>query len=488
MVVRTFLYRPQPSTVMEHPPLRLYNTLTRSKEPFTPMNGKEVRLYTCGPTVYNYAHIGNLRTYIFEDILKRILLYNELKVLHVMNITDVGHLTGDNEGDADSGEDKMLKGAKREGKTVWEIAEFYTKAFQQDMHALQILNPDIWCKATDHIAEQIAMIQLLEKRGFTYAAGGNVYFDTSKLEDYGKLARLNLAELQSGARVDIDKNKRNPTDFVLWFTKSKFEDQEMKWESPYGRGYPGWHIECSAMSVKYLGDQFDIHCGGIDHIAVHHTNEIAQTEAATGKQPWVQLWMHGEFLVIDKGKMAKSGENFIKLQTLVDKGYTPLVYRYFCLTAAYRQQLSFSWESMDTAKNGYDAIRTKILDLHEKKGQGSSAENREHEHKQAFLEAINDDLNMPQALAALWQMLRDDQLANERKILLAEKFDEVFGLGIKDFAQQEVPNDILELARARELARKNKDFATSDKLRDEIKQKGYIIDDKPDNAYTIRRA
>jgi cysteinyl-tRNA synthetase len=452
------------------------------------MNGKEVRLYTCGPTVYNYAHIGNLRTYIFEDILKRVLLYNELKVLHVMNITDVGHLTGDNEGDADSGEDKMLKGAKREGKTVWEIAEFYTKAFQQDMHALQILSPDIWCKATDHIAEQIAMIQLLEQRGFTYAAGGNIYFDTSKLEDYGKLARLNLAELQSGARVDIDKNKRNPADFVLWFTKSKFEDQEMKWESPYGRGYPGWHIECSAMSVKYLGDQFDIHCGGIDHIAVHHTNEIAQTEAATGKQPWVQLWMHGEFLVIDKGKMAKSGENFIKLQTLVGKGYAPLIYRYFCLTAAYRQQLSFSWESMDTAKNGYDAIRTKILDLHEKKGHGSSTENREHDHKQAFLEAINDDLNMPQALAALWQMLRDDQLANERKILLAEKFDEVFGLGIKDFAQQEIPNDILELARARELARKNKDFATSDKLRAEIKQKGYIIDDKPDNAYNIRRA
>lgn len=253
------------------------------------------------------------------------------------------------------------------------------------------------------------------------------------------------------------------------------------------KGSPGWHIECSAMSMKYLGEQFDIHCGGIDHIPVHHTNEIAQAEGATGKKPWVQLWMHSEFLVIDKGKMAKSGENFLTLQVLIDKGYDPLVYRYFTLTASYRQQLSFSWEALESAKNGYDSIRTKILDLHEKISEGTSKENKEAEHKEAFLDAINDDLNMPQALAVLWAVLRDDELANERKIKLAEEFDQVLGLGIADFANQEIPQEILELARARELARKNRDFATSDKLRDEIKEKGYILDDKKD-GYSIRKA
>ncbi|MEK6845573.1 MAG: cysteine--tRNA ligase, partial [Nanoarchaeota archaeon] len=268
----------------------LYNTLSRKKEEFVPLDKKEVRLYTCGPTVYNYAHIGNLRAYLFEDWLKRVLLFNGYRVNHVMNITDVGHLTSD----ADTGEDKMLKGAKREGKTVWEVAEFYTRAFQKDIQKLNILSPTIWCKATEHIKEQIELIKKLEKKGFTYVAGGNVYFDTSKLKDYGKLARLDLtAEKTAKARVEKDANKRNPHDFVLWFTKSKFQEQEMKWASPWGSaGYPGWHIECSAMSMKYLGEQFDIHCGGIDHIQVHHTNEIAQSEAATGKKPWVKYWLH----------------------------------------------------------------------------------------------------------------------------------------------------------------------------------------------------
>src|SRR3989338_8667274 len=275
--------------------ISVYNTLSRKKEQFRPLFSDSIRLYTCGPTVYNYAHLGNLRSYIFEDILKRVLLFNGYKVKHVMNITDVGHLTSD----ADEGEDKMLKGARREKKTVWEVAEFYTRAFKQDMKKLHLLPPNILCKATDHITEQIEMVQILEKKGFTYFRDGNVYFDTSKLKDYGKLASLNLAK-ERRARVESDLNKKNPHDFVLWFTKSKFQEQEMKWPSPWGlEGYPGWHIECSAMASKYLGEQFDIHCGGIDHIPVHHTNEIAQSEAAFGKKPWVKYWLHNEFLIID---------------------------------------------------------------------------------------------------------------------------------------------------------------------------------------------
>ena len=469
---------------MEHPPIHAYNTLTRSKVPLVPLDGKRIRLYTCGPTVYNYAHIGNLRAYLFEDFLKRTLIYNDTPVLHVMNITDVGHLTSD----ADEGEDKMLKGAKREGKTVWEVAEFYTKAFKTDIDRLNIIEPDIWCKATDHINEQIEMIRRLETKGYTYVAGGNVYFDITKLDDYGKLARLNLDDLQAGARIDIDANKHHPMDFVLWFTKSKFDDQEMKWDSPWGRGYPGWHIECSAMSMKYLGEQFDIHCGGIDHIAVHHTNEIAQAEAAIGKKPWVNVWMHNEFLVIDKGKMAKSGENFLTLQVLIDKGIEPLVYRYFNMTATYRQQLSFSWEALDSAKNSFEALKSKIRDLHEHKSEGTSAPEREHELRAMFNNAINDDLNMPQALAVLWTTLREGDLANERKITLAEEFDRVLGLDIVEMGvADDIPADIKALAHERAEAKAKKDWAASDRLRAEINAKGYVIDDKKDGAYAIRK-
>jgi cysteinyl-tRNA synthetase len=402
-----------------------------------------------------------------------------------MNITDVGHLTSD----ADEGEDKMLKGAKREGKTVWQIAEFYTNAFQDDIKRLNILEPNIWCKATDHIKEQIEMIENLEKKGFTYTAGGNVYFDIAKLPDYGKLAQLNLDDLQAGARIDVDQNKRHPADFALWFTKSKFDDQEMKWDSPWGRGYPGWHIECSAMSTKYLGEQFDIHCGGIDHITVHHTNEIAQTEAATGKQPWVNIWMHSEFLVIDKGKMAKSGDNFLTLQVLIDKGYDPIIYRYFCLTAHYKQQLQFSYDGLDSAKGAYESLKSKVQHLHEHKGDGASKDGVEHKYKVQFLDAINDDLNMPQALAVMWSMLRDDELANERKIVLAELFDEVLGLRVQEMGvRDEIPEDIAELAHKRLEAKQNKNWALSDELRNKINAAGYAIDDKKDGTYTIRKS
>jgi cysteinyl-tRNA synthetase len=462
--------------------IRLYNTLTRAKEPITPLDGKTVKLYTCGPTVYHYAHIGNLRTYIFEDILTR-TLRKQFPVLHVMNITDVGHLTSD----SDEGEDKMEKGAAREGKSVWDVAKFYTDAFQKDIALLGIRSPDIWCKATDHIKEQIQQIQQLERNGFTYVIEDGVYFDTAKLDDYGKLAKLDIEGLKAGARIEMAEGKRNPTDFALWkFSPKTDAKRAMEWDSPWGVGFPGWHIECSAMSMKYLGEQFDIHCGGIDHINVHHTNEIAQAEGATGKKPWVTVWMHGEFLVMDKGKMSKSSGDFLTLQVLIDKGYDPLVYRYFCLTASYRQQLSFSFEALDTAKSGYQSLKNKVRDLHERRAEGNDAPHpdahgKTHALREQFLDAINDDLNMPQALAATWAVLRDDTLTNSQKLALAEEFDTVLGLALLDL-HEEIPAEILTLAKERDQARAAKDWAASDRLRDAIKAQGFIVEDSKDGT------
>ena len=370
--------------------LTLYNTLTNKKEKFKSMK-EVVGLYTCGPTVYNYAHIGNLRSFIFEDVLKRVLLFNGYKVKHVMNITDVGHLTSD----ADEGEDKMLKGARREKKTVWEIAEFYTKAFQDDLNKLNILFPNKLAKATDHIKEQIEMIQILEKKGFTYTKGGNVYFDTSKLKDYGKLTNL---DFESQARVSKDKNKKNQHDFVLWFTKSKFDSQEMKWDSPLGMGYPGWHIECSAMASKYLGKQFDIHCGGMDLAPIHHTNEIAQAEASFGKR-WVNYWLHSEFLVLKKGeKMSKSSGEFLTLSLLEEKGFSPLVYRYFCLGTSYRNPLMYSEEALESARNSLKKLFDKVLELKKSK-HGKDKVSLRKKYLTRFTKEVNDDMNTPKALA-----------------------------------------------------------------------------------------
>jgi len=349
--------------------LKIYNTLTKQKEEFKPIKTgwfRKVGLYTCGPTVYNFAHIGNLRSYIFEDILKRVLKYNGYKVKHVMNITDVGHLTSD----ADEGEDKMEKGAKREGKTAWEIAEFYTQAFKSNLHDLNIIEPDVWCKATDHIKEQIKLVQKLIDRGFTYETSDGIYFDTTKIDDYGKMANLKNQELQAGVRVDIGE-KRNAHDFALWkwsspnchpeLVSGSLPKRQMEWSAFNHIGFPGWHIECSAMSMKYLGEQFDIHCGGIDHIPVHHTNEIAQSESVTGKKPWVKYWMHGEFLLTGSDKMAKAGDNFLTLQTLKDKNINPLAYRYLLLQTHYRKQLTFSWEALEAAESGlkhfYDEVK-----------------------------------------------------------------------------------------------------------------------------------
>ncbi len=462
--------------------LNLFNTLTRKKEFFVPFNEKLVRYYACGPTVYHFAHIGNLRSYIFEDVLKRTLLWNKFKVKHVMNITDVGHLTSD----ADSGEDKMLLGAQREHKTVWEIADFYTKAFQDDLKKLHILSPDIWCKATDHIKEQIALIKKLEKKGFTYIAGGNVYFDTSKLSDYGKLAQLNL-NADAKARVEKDSHKKNSHDFVLWFTKSKFQEQEMKWPSPYGLGYPGWHLECSAMSMKYLGEQFDIHCGGIDHIPVHHTNEIAQSEAAIGKKPWVKYWMHNEFLVVAEGKrMGKSEGNILTLSTLEEKGFHPLDYRYFCLGTHYRMPLMFSDEALEGAKNARKKLVEKVLELKKVKKNEPTNQDLADDYLDRFTEQINDDLNTPQALATMWEMLRDEGLNGKEKYALLLKFDTVFGLDLKKVKEEKVPAAIIQLAEERLRVRLAKDWKKADELRQKIALLGYVVGDTKE-GYEIKK-
>ncbi|MBI4215413.1 MAG: cysteine--tRNA ligase [Parcubacteria group bacterium] len=461
----------------------LYNTLTRQKELFTPTDPKQVTLYTCGPTVYHYAHIGNLRAYVFEDILKRALKYSGYPVLHVMNITDVGHLTSD----ADEGEDKIEKGARREGKTVWEIANFYTKAFKKDIKRLNIRNPDIWCKATDHIPEQIALIQTLEQKGLTYKISDGIYFNTSKFPRYGDLAQLDIEGLKEGARIGKHGEKRNPSDFALWKFSPKDTQRQMEWDSPWGKGFPGWHIECSAMSMKYLGETIDIHCGGIDHISVHHTNEIAQSESATGK-PFVRYWLHGEHLLIGESgeKMAKSGENFITLQTLMDKGIDPLAYRYLLLTAHYRSKLQFSWESLEAAQTAYYKLRQTISAMPQAKQPLSKAAKN---YKKSFISAINDDLNAPRAIALLWEIVKSDKIPEPEKKKLVLNFDRVLGLNLGKplpTIEYKIPQEILALANKREEARKNKNWPLADQIREDIEKRGYTIEDTKD-GYQIKK-
>ncbi|OGJ89691.1 MAG: cysteine--tRNA ligase [Candidatus Raymondbacteria bacterium RifOxyC12_full_50_8] len=455
----------------------LYNTRTRSKEPFV-SQGDCVSLYTCGPTVYNFAHIGNLRTFLFEDILKRTLLFNGLKVKHVMNITDVGHLVSD----ADTGDDKMETGAVREGKTVWDIAAFYTQAVMADFKKLNFIPADIYCKATDHIAEQINLIKTLEDKGYAYIIDDGVYFDTSKFSRYADFARLRIDELEAGARVEMVKGKRQVTDFALWKFSPKDKQRQMEWESPWGKGFPGWHIECSAMAMKHLGETPDIHCGGIDHIPVHHTNEIAQSEAATGK-PFANFWLHGEFLVLEKEKMAKSGGNFIILKTLEERGIGPFVYRFFCLSAHYRAPLAFSWEAIQNAQQGYNSLVSKISELRNNPGLGFPTDVQPYEVE--FQREINDDLNMPRAIAVLWKVLRSDALQNSQKLALAESFDRVFGLGLGQVSGtfvSDIPAELLQLLNERNQARKAKDWPLSDCLRDTILEKGYKIIDTATGA------
>lgn len=452
-------------------PLYLYDTYSRKLREFQPLSPEQVSLYTCGPTVYDYAHIGNLRTYLFEDLLKRILLFNGYKVKHVMNITDVGHLVSD----ADEGEDKMEKGSRRMSKTVWQIAEYYADAFRADLKHLNIIEPTIWCKATEHILEQIKTIRQIEANGYTYRTADGIYFDTAKLPDYGYLARLDIEGLHAGARVELG-DKRNATDFALWkfspTSASGAPRRQMEWGSPWGVGFPGWHIECSAMSAKYLGNFFDIHCGGEDHIPVHHTNEIAQTQACYGTH-LANFWLHGYFLQLDSSKMSKSSGEFLRLQLLIDKGYDPLAYRFFCLSANYRAKLNFNWESLDGAATALNRLRSTQYEWGAPSAPDSAFVAR-------FTEQINDDLNAPRALAVMWDLLRSDLPKAVKKATLL-KFDEVFGLGLADWkpAENTIPAHILVLADERQRARKEKRFADSDTLRAQIAAAGYLVEDTP---------
>ncbi len=452
--------------------LTLYNSLTRKKELFEPSHPPKVGLYTCGPTVYNYAHIGNLRTYIFEDILKRALAYNGFKVKHVMNITDVGHLTGDR----DMGEDKLEKGARREGKSAWEIAEFYTERFKEDLKNLNILAPTLWCKATDTVPDQVALIQTLEAKGYTYRTGDGIYFDTSRFRDYAKLSHQNLEALQEGARVEKNPEKRNATDFALWKFSPPGIQRQMEWDSPWGIGFPGWHIECSAMSMKYLGDMLDIHCGGTDHIDVHHTNEIAQSEAATGK-PFFRYWMHGAFLIIAGGKkMAKSEDNFLTLEaSFIRMKIDPLAFRFASFLTHYRKPMEYSDEGITAAQNGLQHLRNQVRTLMD----GARATSVDEAYQQKFTAALNNDLNMPQVLAVVQELLKSD-LDPGTKLATVLDYDRVLGLDLDQVsAEQELPSEIQSLVDARGQARKDKDWALSDQLRDQIQAMGFTVQDGP---------
>jgi len=456
--------------------LLLYNTASRNKESFTlPEGVPEVRLYACGPTVYHYAHIGNLRTYLFEDLLRRSLEYFGFKVRHVVNITDVGHLTSDE----DEGEDKMEKGAARVGKSVWEVAEFYTKKFKEDLELLNILSPTVWCKATDYIAEQIKLIEKLEEKGYTYRTSDGIYFDSLKFPKYTEFARLDIVGLKSGARIDIGE-KKFATDFALWKFSPKDKKRAMEWDSPWGVGFPGWHIECSAMSMSLLGETIDIHCGGTDHIRVHHTNEIAQSECATGK-PFARFWMHGEFLRENSSdKMSKSTGEFLTLDTLIQKGFDPMAYRLFSLTSHYRNYLNFSWEAMENAMDSLGALRRKTEPFIGIQGQVKSVEAREW--SSSFKDAVADDLNSSAAIGVLNVMLADTSIEDSEKAALIAEFDSVLGLRLLS-KQEKVKRSAEEEAKAKELidkrnvARLAKNWAESDRLRDELLSIGVVIKD-----------
>jgi len=461
--------------------IKLYNTLTRAKEVFKPIAPGHAGLYTCGPTVYDYAHIGNLRTYVFEDALRRVLEYNGIAVKHVMNITDVGHL----ESDADSGEDKMEKGARRTGKTAWQIAAEYTKAFKDDLKSLNIMEPAVWCKATEHIEEQIATIRLIEQNGFTYRTSDGVYFDSAKLPGYGALTGQAAGELMAGVRIEMGE-KRNPTDFALWKFTPAGTKRQMEWDSPWGKGFPGWHIECSAMAAKYLGQLFDIHCGGEDAIAIHHNNEIAQTEAAYGTR-LANYWMHGTFLLVDGGKMSKSLNNFHRVKDLADRGYDPLAFRYFNFCGHYHSQLNFTWESLTAAQRALENLRADVGKLCTRPDTATPGGSDSEQWRMRFLEAVNDDLNMPQAVAVVWDLLKADGVPTRVKIELIRDFDRVLGLRLFEATQQDdIPFEITCLLEKRKQAREDKQWAESDRLRGEIGAQGFVVEDTP-NGQVIRK-
>ena len=451
-----------------------YNTLTRKKELFKPIDEKVVKMYSCGPTVYYYAHIGNLRAYLFMDNLRRVLEYNGYKLKHVMNITDVGHLVSD----ADEGEDKMMKAARRENKDPYEIADFYMDAFLKDIAKLNIEKPEIIARATEHIDVMEEYVKKIIENGFTYQTDDTVYFDTSKLDKYGVLSNRNVDDQKAGARVDFDKNKKNISDFALWIKAPK--EHIMQWDSFFGKSYPGWHLECSARGYKYLGDHFDINTGGVDHIPIHHENEIAQSKGFCGHNP-VNYWMHCEFLQINGGKMSKSLNNLYTLEDLKEKGYEPLVYRMFNFTSSYRAQINFTFEAMDAAKTSLQRLREGYLKHKEGTEDVSDDEIRDYEER--FHEAINDDLNMPVAMSVVWDVVKNPKKSNKLATLIL-KFDEVLGLDLKNYEKQDekLPDEIQELIEQRNEARKDKNWAESDRIRDLLIEKGYTVKDSKDGT------
>lgn len=468
--------------------MNIYNTLTRRIEPFIPLTDGKVSMYTCGPTVYNFAHIGNLRTYISEDVMVKSLEFLGFEVNRVMNVTDVGHL----ESDADDGEDKMLKGAQRENKTVWEVAQFYTDAFFADCERLSIKMPTTVAKATDFIPQYIEMIQSLEQKGFTYFENGNVYFDISKFPNYTQLSRMDLDALQVARREDVteDLNKRNPQDFVLWFTQSKFDNQAMKWESPWGTGYPGWHLECSVISLHYLGTTLDIHCGGVDHVPVHHTNEIAQTESYTGKK-WVNYWSHMEHLIDQTGKMSKSKGEFLTLALLESHGYHPLVYRFYTLNSHYRRQLVFSYESLDMAKIAFDKLRRKTLAISKNSDPNSPLTEAVTPYLENFKVCLADDYNISNAITVLHDCVKSTTLNDREKAYVIEQMDTVLGLDLLKPEETHIQADEKEVVEAliqeRALAKMNKDYAKADQVRQHIEAMGYVIEDTKEGTQYKRK-
>lgn len=456
----------------------LYNTLTRNKDKFIPIDEKEVKMYSCGPTVYKDATIGNMRTNIFQDVLRRVLRYNGYKIKHAMNITDVGHLVSD----GDEGEDKMLKSAREEHKTPYEIADYYTKLFFEDLAMLKIETPEIVCKATDHIKEMLEFVEELVKKDFAYETSTAIYFDISKLDKYPVLSNLNVEEQKAGARVEVDPEKRNPYDFALWIKAP--ENHLMKWDSPWGPSYPGWHIECSAMGRKYLGEQFDIHTGGIDLIPTHHENEIAQSKGICGKIP-ANYWVHGEYLLIDGGKMSKSLGNVYLMKDFITRGYNPIVYKLFSYSCHYRNKLNFTWDGIEAASKSLERLKNGYQ-MH-LQGKDEVEDDIVEEYEDRFHKAINDDLNMPLAMGTVWEVVRNEKKSPKLAELLL-KFDTVLGLEIdKKEEQEEIPQEILDLVEQRAQARQNKDWAKSDELRDLIQSKGYEIKDSKEGTEVKRK-
>jgi len=451
--------------------LKLYNTLTRKKEVFVPIKKGEVSIYSCGPTVYSYQHIGNLRTSVNNDMLKRLFLYNGYKVKHIINVTDVGHLTSD----ADTGEDKIERAAIQQEKKAKEISNFYFSIFKEDLKKMNVIPPSLWPKATEHIKEMISLIKILEKKGYTYKTSDGIYFDTSKSKEYGKLTRLKKEGLKAGKRISIGE-KKSKTDFALWKFSEKAGRRQQEWNSPWGIGFPGWHIECSVMATKYLGKQIDIHTGGQEHIPVHHTNEIAQSEAGFEKKPWVKYWIHFAWLLFHGEKISKSKGGTYLLSDLEKENYDPLALRYLYLTTHYKKPLNFSFDVLNYAQNAYNRLKNILSEL--KKSSNKKNQKNIELAKKQFLEIINDDFNSPKALSYLWDILRDNRLNNSEKYELAIDFDRFFGLGLDKEEKLEIPGEVRQLIKDREEMRKKKNFEEADNIRNRIRKMGYAIEDR----------